>query len=262
MKQPEHRSRVFASAWPGVYCTYIESGIHFGRHWHDTYGFGVMEQGGHRSASGRGTVDAYAGDVITTNPGEVHDGRPQGAPARRWRIVSVERELMASITGADAEITRPVIQDRGLARILRRLFRRIEQRADALAAEESLVESCALLMTRHGTARAVSEAPADMRRVRERLADGLAAAPSLAELAAMTGLSRYQVLRRFQKVYGLPPHAWLMHERVERARRLISQGSSLRDAAAGSGFADQSHMTRAFVRHFGFTPGAWRQALQ
>jgi AraC-like DNA-binding protein len=253
---------VFGTRLPGVYSTHILSGQHFGRHWHGTYGFGVMEQGAHRSASGRGVVDAYAGDVITTNPGEVHDGRPYGAPARRWRIVSVDRDVMAAIAGSSAEIARPVIRDANLARVLCRLFRRIEGGAEALPCEEALVQSCVLLMTRHGTARAAREAPADMRRVRERLADELCDPPSLAEMAAMTGLSRYQVLRRFEKAYGLPPHAWLMHQRAERARRLIREGSSLRDAAAASGFADQSHMTRVFARHFGFTPGAWRRALQ
>ena len=257
-----HVSRVFGTPWAGVYSTHLLSGQHFGRHWHGSYGFGVMEEGAHRSASGRGTVDAYAGDVITTNPGEVHDGRPHGGPSRRWRIVSVERELMSSIAGGCAEIAEPVIRDAGLARVLRRLFRRIERRADPLACEESLVESCVLLMTRHGTAPVVREAPADMRRVRERLAEELAAPPSLAELAAMAELSRYQVLRRFEKAYGLPPHAWLMQQRAERARRLIREGVSLVAAAAASGFADQSHMTRVFARHFGFTPGAWRRALQ
>ena len=257
-----HVSRVFGTPWPGVYSTHLLSGQHFGRHWHGTYGFGVMEEGAHRSASGRGTVDAYAGDVITTNPGEVHDGRPHGAPSRRWRIVSVDREVMASIAGACGEITRPVIHDPRLARVLRRLFRRIERRADRLACEESLVESCVLLMTRHGTAPLVREAPADMRRVRERLAEELVAPPSLAELAAMSGLSRYQVLRRFQTAYGLPPHAWLMQQRAERARLLITQGFGLSEAAAASGFADQSHLTRVFSRHFGFTPGAWRKSLQ
>lgn len=76
----------------------------------------------------------------------------------------------------------------------------------------------------------------------------------------MTGLSRYQVLRRFEKVYGLPPHAWLVSHRAEYALRLIRGGETLADAATASGFADQSHMTRAFVRHYGFTPGAWRKA--
>ena len=110
--------------------------------------------------------------------------------------------------------------------------------------------------------RVAREAAADMRAVRERLAEQLVAPPTLAELAAMTGLSRYQVLRRFQRTYGVPPYAWLVQQRAERARMLIREGLSLSEAAAGSGFADQSHMTRVFTRHFGFTPGAWRQALQ
>jgi AraC-like DNA-binding protein len=41
---------------------------------------------------------------------------------------------------------------------------------------------------------------------------------------------------------------------------LIRRGTSLADTAAASGFADQSHMTRIFTRHFGFTPGAWQRA--
>ena len=268
-KPPEHHSRVFSAPWKGVYCTHIESGRHFGRHWHATYGFGVLEHGAHSSASGRGKVDAYAGDVITTNPGEVHDGRPLGGPSRRWRIVYVDCDLLSSFSGGHSEITRPVIQDARLRRALKRLFRRVEQcsarryasAAEVLACEESLVEGCGLLMSRYGTAPLLCEPPGDVRLVRDRLADDPLDPPTLSEMAKMTGLSRYQVLRRFESVYGLPPHAWLLRQRAERARALIRDGSSLAGAAASAGFADQSHMTRIFVRQFGFTPGAWRKAV-
>ena len=97
-KAPGHRSLVFSSPWSGIYCTHTQSGRHFGRHSHATYGFGLLEHGAHRSLSGRGPVEAYAGDVITTNPGEVHDGRPLGGPSRRWRIVYVEPGALASMT--------------------------------------------------------------------------------------------------------------------------------------------------------------------
>jgi AraC-like DNA-binding protein len=97
-------------------------------------------------------------------------------------------------------------------------------------------------------------------KVRDRLADDAAETPTLAELASLAGLSRYQVLRRFEKVYGVPPHAWLLQRRAERARGLIRGGAGLAAAAAACGFADQSHMTRVFVRQFGFTPGAWQKA--
>jgi AraC-like DNA-binding protein len=256
-----HRCRVLGSPWAGVYGTHIESAHHFPRHWHDTYGIGFVEHGAHRSASGRGVVDAYAGDVITTNPGEVHDGQPLGGPSRRWRLISIEPGVMASMTGhgADLEITRPAFGDLRLRGALERLFARLENPGDALAGEEALVEACALLL-RHTTSAPPREANGEVRRVRDRLADDLAATPTLAELAALAGLGKYQLLRRFQKVYGVPPHAWLRQQRAERARALIRDGSTLAAAAAACGFADQSHMTRAFVRHLGFTPGAWRKA--
>ena len=54
---------------------------------------------------------------------------------------------------------------------------------------------------------------------------------------------------------------WLLQRRAERARALIRDGLGLAAAAASSGFSDQSHMTRIFVRQFGFTPGAWQKTV-
>jgi AraC-like DNA-binding protein len=42
---------------------------------------------------------------------------------------------------------------------------------------------------------------------------------------------------------------------------LILSGARLSDAAANSGFADQSHMTRLFVRSFGMAPGVYARAI-
>jgi len=265
----QHSCQVFGTPWRGVHCTAIESARHYGRHWHATFGLGLLEHGAQTSASGRGTVDAYAGDLITTNPGEVHDGRPLGGPSRRWRIVYLEPGVVASMAGGTAgsvALTRPVFQDPMLALALRRLFARLDVwrgcrgGAEALACEESLVRVCTLLLDRHSTAAPASDAGGDVQQARDRLADEMLDPPSLSALAAMAGLSKYQLLRRFEKAYGVPPHAWLLLQRAERARALIRDGASLALAAAACGFADQSHLTRIFVRQFGFTPGAWRRA--
>jgi AraC-like DNA-binding protein len=267
-------ARVLPSPIEGVYSTHIDSDHHFGRHWHDTYGFGFLEHGAQAWWSGRGQVCGYPGEVISTNPGEVHDGRPVGEPTRCWRILYIDVDEMSRVIarrGGDADIVRPVIRDPALIQSLRRLFARIERwnarrrenggGAYALAFEEALVDSCVQLMTRHGSARLPADEPAlDLRLVRERLGDDGVEPPRLDELAAMTGLSRYQVLRHFEKAFGLPPHAWLMRRRAERARLMIRRGTTLAAAAAECGFADQSHLTRVFVRQFGFTPGAWRKA--
>jgi AraC-like DNA-binding protein len=265
---PEHQCRVLLSPWPGMYATETTSGRHYGRHSHATYGFGVLDDGAQRSSSDRRTFDAYPGDILATNPGEMHDGRPLGGPSRRWHTIYLEPGLLAGIAGGpsagELRINRAAFADRGLQRAVRRLIATLERwqqcTHDVVACEEALVQACGVLVTRHTTQRPEPAATVCLAEVRRRLADELEQPPSLAELAAAVGVSRFQLLRRFASVYGCTPHAWLTQQRAERARSLVRAGVPLSEAAAACGFADQSHMTRIFTRQFGFTPGAWQRA--
>src|SRR2546428_5471334 len=135
----QHVARVLASPLTGVYSTHIDSAQQFDRHWHDTYGFGFLEHGAQEWFSGRGIVRGYPGDVISTNPGEVHDGRPLGSPTRRWRIVYVDVDVMTTLTasaggaggaggaGAPLAVPGPGAASPWLPRLLRPLFSRLER---------------------------------------------------------------------------------------------------------------------------------------
>jgi AraC-like DNA-binding protein len=83
---------------------------------------------------------------------------------------------------------------------------------------------------------------------------------TLARLADVAGLDAFSLLRGFARAYGLPPHAWLIQERVRRAQALLRKGIALADAAVDVGFADQSHLNRHFKRVLGITPGSYRRA--
>jgi AraC-like DNA-binding protein len=271
MNAASHTVTVLPTPCPGAFVTCSTSGWRFDRHWHATYSVGLLDEGAQSWASGRGRADAYPGDVIDTNPGEVHDGRPLGGPSRRWRIVAIDPVLMMRAAGRDGatlEIVRPVIRDRELAESLRRVFAAVDEWSSPqpsplaeLAFEEALVESCTLLLARHGsTPVSLASGASDMHIVRDMLAAGPVRPASLAQMAAATGMSRFQVLRRFTRQFGLPPHRWLTCRRAERARALILLGTPLGAAAADAGFADQSHMTRVFRRLYGYTAGALRAA--
>lgn len=253
----------------GVHAVLMHSGRGFGKHWHDGFGFGVMDAGAHRSASGRGPVLATAGKVITTNPGEVHDGLPVSDGARRWRMVHVTPEAMASLADGrpGQEITRPVFDDPLLHAAIGHVFRCWTAQGPGADGEgpwaEALTAACGLLMQRHGNLRARDADGIEhvgLKRARERLLDDLERPPGLDELARLAGLSRFQLVRHFARAHGLPPFAWLQQQRLSQARALIAHGTPLSDAALACGFADQSHLHRHFLRSFGFTPGAWRQA--
>lgn len=253
----------------GVYAVLMHSARGLDRHWHGSYGFGVMDEGGHASASGRGPVHAVAGDVITVNPGEVHDGTPLSSRPRRWRMIHVSPETMAAMLAIDGhEFTRPVLDDPSLRAAIDHVFRCWNDVPPALGGgtahalwEEALANACGLLAGRHGNRR-LDDNPKKTRldSVRECLLDRMDAPPALAELADLAGLSRFQLVRQFAKDHGLPPFAWLRQHRLGRAQALIAQGTPLGEAAAACGFADQSHLHRLFSRALGFTPGAWRSA--
>jgi len=266
---PAHHCRLLMSPWPGLHAASLRSARHFGRHTHEAFGFGFVEHGAQRSTSGRGPVDAYAGDLITTNPGEVHDGRPLGGDSRGWHIVYIEPALLASLRGERAEalaLARPVLHDAPLRAALQQLLGRLVawnatcDSSTALAVEEAFTRAGGALLQRHGSTRTHEDASPGLAAVRDALAETPATTPSLAALAALAGASRWQLLRHFRRAYGLSPHEWLLQRRAERARGLITNGLPLADAATAAGFADQSHMTRTFARHWGYSPGSWQRA--
>ena len=98
-------------------------------------------------------------------------------------------------------------------------------------------------------------------RVRDMIEASLAAELSLADLADAVGLSVRQMSRAFHRSFGMPPYAYLMNCRVNRARALLRDPQRrLADVALESGFANQSHFGRVFKSLVGQSPGEWRRS--
>ena len=61
---------------------------------------------------------------------------------------------------------------------------------------------------------------------------------------------------------GLPPHQWLLRQRVKAAKQLMTvRDLPLSEIAMSAGFANQSHFTRVFSAAVGVSPGAWRREM-
>ena len=74
---------------------------------------------------------------------------------------------------------------------------------------------------------------------KELLQAQLSAPPSLEELAAAVNLSPFHFARVFRRATGMPPHTWLMQQRIARARTLLQGGCLPLEVATQLGFADQ-----------------------
>jgi AraC-like DNA-binding protein len=85
---------------------------------------------------------------------------------------------------------------------------------------------------------------------------------STEDLTRLAGVSETHVIRSFTQWVGMPPPAYLLGVKVEKAKALILRGTSLSEVALSAGFADQSHFTRHFKRTTGQTPGHYACAAR
>lgn len=83
---------------------------------------------------------------------------------------------------------------------------------------------------------------------------------SLYNLAENVGLSTFHFARLFRETIGVPPHRYLLHLKVARAKSLMAKTNvPLSQIAIDCGFADQPHMSRHFKNLTGVTPATFRR---
>lgn len=241
----------------------------FPRHTHDQYGLGLMDAGAHASTSDRRQVQAGPGDLMFVNPGEVHDGRPIGGHCRTWRILYFEPALVAELRSDIAERDTPPLffpdaafsdtQLRGMFDVTFRAAICAPGTYAAIACETLLLRLVDRLSARAGERiRSPGSEAASLTRAVELIeSDPGSPELTLRRLAGEVQLSRFQLVRAFARTFCLTPHAYVLQRRLGLARRLIRSGIPLAESAVRTGFCDQSHLTRCFVRQFGVTPARY-----
>jgi AraC family transcriptional regulator len=82
---------------------------------------------------------------------------------------------------------------------------------------------------------------------------------SLATLSDEVQISQFHFCRLFKQSTGMTPHAYLIQQRVERAKQLLKhKENSIIDIALACGFANPSHFAKHFQKHTGISPKQYR----
>jgi AraC family transcriptional regulator of adaptative response/methylated-DNA-[protein]-cysteine methyltransferase len=85
------------------------------------------------------------------------------------------------------------------------------------------------------------------------------ALPTLAELAAAAGISRFHFHRVFKQITGATPREWGKAHRLDRFGERLDSGEPIAAAVYGAGFGASSRAYAAAPNGLGMTPGARRR---
>jgi AraC-like DNA-binding protein len=202
------------------------------------------------------------------NPGEMHDGRPLDRNPRSWKMLYFDPHLVAEELSEDVPVMsltlQPRVHDGQQAALFGYLFRSlIEPHPDLLRQEVGLLTLLLYAFRQHSIQRrpTFEAATPDVAKIIGLIDSFPERAFTLAEMAIVAGHSRFQLLRGFRRATGVTPHAYILQRRVRLARRLLAAGKAPAEASIEAGFADQSHMTRAFTRQLGVTPARYRAVV-
>lgn len=87
--------------------------------------------------------------------------------------------------------------------------------------------------------------------------------PSIADLAREVKISPFYFIRQFEAVFGVTPHQFRIHTRLDAAKHLLATGQySVTDVCMEVGFSSLGSFSALFTRRVGEPPSAYRRRVR
>lgn len=245
----------------------IEAYFHghgFEMHRHDTYAIGHTLSGVQSFQYGKEMVNNLPGQTMVLHPDEPHDGHAGTEDGFRYRMFYLEPALIQQVLGGKPLpfIKGGVSSDPRLFGATQVLLQDLNTSLEPLELDDAVYDIALALQAAAGVRKGRQSIDyASAERARELLMASLEQGVSLDELEQASDTDRWRLSRDFRVLFGTSPYRYLTLRRLDLVRHSISLGVSLSDASVMAGFSDQSHMTRHFVKAFGYPPGRWLKML-
>jgi AraC-like DNA-binding protein len=238
-------------------------GAAFSPHRHDTYTIALTMSGVQAFNYRKEVRYSSPGQVLVLHPDEVHDGHCHDAAGFSYRAAYLPPEHVQTVLGGTELpfVANGVSADPALIAAAVNLVIGCAGSEDPGAYEDALFDLAQALKVASGrTAPATVANRTAVMRARDFLETAVVDGARLDQLEHVAGCDRWQLSRDFRALLGTSPYRYLQNRRVDLAKRLLREGSTLADAAQGAGFADQSHFGRTFRKAVGLTPKEWHRS--
>lgn len=227
-------------------------------HAHQNAYFCWIRQGHFAERYGQRQRQCKPGMLVFHPPEEQHSERIESECSSSFNIEMEPGWLQWATAHSPIPLEPRVVEQGEQCHLVERLYREMEinDNASSLAIQGLTLELLAGLVRSH---KAEPQLPFWLQRVKQVLHDRFQHRLNWHDLATVAGVHPVYLGQCFRKHFHCTPGDYQRRLRVEWAKRqLLETDLPLVEIALQAGFADQSHLTRAFKKQTGKTPRAFR----
>lgn len=222
------------------------------------------------------------GDIVIFRPNEVHFGRFPDCCEYKFLSFLIPVDFFDNFFTTSKNIIAPFLDNSNNKINLIKLPEKEKSKLIMLAEElldiitsdtnsetcdilifAKLIEALAICNKHYLSQKSYTQAPAVPFIVNEtmrKIEDDFPDFSGLDKLATHCGCSVTYLTQTFRKYTGKSIHNYLTERRLEHARKQLQNGSSVTEACYLSGFSDCSRFISLFQKHYGITPGKYKNA--
>lgn len=235
----------------------------FPNHFHDYYVIGFIENGRRYLSCKNKSYNVGPGDLTIFNPNDNHTCEQMDNGTLDYRCINIQLDIMKKVTFEITNkeyipyFTENVLFNNELVTLLRELHLMIMQEEKDFKKEEIFLFIMEQLIGEYSNAKLevdFQESNTEINNICEFLKNNYANNITLNDLTALTGISKYHLLRSFTKQKGISPYSYLEAIRINEAKKFLEKGIYPLEVAMKTGFTDQSHFTNFFKKFIGLTP--------
>ncbi|WP_208643531.1 AraC family transcriptional regulator [Pedobacter miscanthi] len=202
-------------------------------------------------------LQAPIGTLSITNPNEVHATPCDGKLGNSFFTFYIQPDVLKSLNkGFDVFFEDKIIYDKELFSTF--YYLSIHFNNPEVNLEKQLLNVLEKLVERYAISLHFEYKKTAL--FQSFISENLMEKFSLTDTAKRFGLDKYKFLRLFKHETGLTPNNYILLQRIEKCKKLITTDADLMDVAIETGFYDVAHLSRHFKRFTGVTPSEYKRA--
>ncbi len=270
----EYKSIFFKSDnMPYLEARFVKNSLnHYHKHFHKTVSIGAIEDAEVSFSYQQELGTLKSGELVVINPNIIHSCNPIENESRTYHMIYLDtkwcKELQESLFGElnfYIPVSEYIIKDRALySEFIKLNYKLLDSSILYLEKEEVLQNFLIKLFEQYCDKELQSSTVKECRNIKlakEYIESSINLNPTVKEISSYLNISEFHFFKLFKQSFHISPHAYLLNQKICKAKELLSSGEDIAQVAYELAFTDQSHFGRVFKSYVATTPNEYKKSF-